>query len=124
MRTIAITGASGFIGRRVVEIALGSGWRVRALCRDVSKFSSVRREGLEVRAWSLDSETDHTAGLAGVDAVCHAAALVPTNLQDVSLASECFEANAAGTARLLDSAVKTGVASFVYLSTVGGPTCA
>ena len=33
MKTMALTGGTGFVGRRVIAQAVGSGWHVRALTR-------------------------------------------------------------------------------------------
>lgn len=68
MATIAVTGATGSIGRRLIPALLERGDRVVALVR------SPPREGLpaevEQRAWEA---TYKTADLAGVDAVVHLA---------------------------------------------------
>lgn len=44
-KTIAITGATGFIGRCVVQELLSRGWTVRALVRTVEKAHEVLAEG-------------------------------------------------------------------------------
>jgi len=45
-RTALVTGATGYIGARVVERLLGDGWRVRVLTRDTT--------GLQAAGWSAD----------------------------------------------------------------------
>lgn len=120
MPVIAITGAGGFIGQRVVSLGLSLGWNVRGLCRDSRQLAKINHPQLSVSEWDLRADSADPSILEGVDSVCHVAAFVPPDLQDVTYASECFGTNAAGTARLLDAASKAGVQSFVYLSTIGG----
>lgn len=68
-RTLLVTGASGFLGARVVAAARARGWTVRALSR--------RPDGAGGRAVDLgapDAAAAAGEAVAGVDAVVHAAA--------------------------------------------------
>ena len=58
---LSITGATGFIGRRVIDIALGRGHEVVAFTRSPGRAVP----GCEMRAFSLDAPPD----LRGCDAV-------------------------------------------------------
>jgi UDP-glucose 4-epimerase len=110
MKTVAITGASGFIGRRVATAALKAGWRVRALVRVPESLPAE----LGAVRWNL--EEDGAAPLDGVDAIIHGAAYRPDNLDDPSRADACMRINAGGTLSLLAAAKTAGVGRFVYLS--------
>lgn len=68
MATVAVTGATGSIGRRVVAALLERGDRVVALVRSPPRESLPAE--VEQRAWDA---TFKTAGLEGVDAVVHLA---------------------------------------------------
>lgn len=63
--TIGLTGATGFIGRRIVELALRRGHEVVAFTRDPRRGIP----GCEMRAFSLDGAPDIT----GCDAIIHLA---------------------------------------------------
>jgi UDP-glucose 4-epimerase len=110
MRTVAITGASGFVGRQIARAAVQSGWRVRALARSPEtlppEFSPLR--------WEI--ENPMTVPLDGVDAIVHGAAYRPTDLDDPSQADACMRINAGGTLALLMAAQSAGIQRFVYLS--------
>ncbi|HEY0955212.1 MAG TPA: NAD(P)H-binding protein [Roseateles sp.] len=67
---IALIGATGFVGKAVLEELLTRGHQVRALQRDVAKLAA--RPGLEARSMDLLRGDDVTAALTGVDAVVSA----------------------------------------------------
>ncbi len=65
--TILVTGATGNVGRHVVEQLLHAGQRVRALTRDPSKASLP--DGVEVSAGDLATPQTLAPALDGVDAL-------------------------------------------------------
>lgn len=109
---LAITGANGHIGRRLVAAALGAGFEVLALVRDEGAASQPTN--VTVRRWTL-ANTD-VADMEGAMAICHLAAFTPPNLADPSFAQRCVEDNALGTLRLLEAARAAGVGTFIYAS--------
>jgi nucleoside-diphosphate-sugar epimerase len=112
---VALTGASGFIGRYTAAALRRAGHDVRALVRETS-----RRDHIEdhVAEWRVGDAADPQAiaGLvAGVDAVVH-------NAADWD-ALECspvthFERNVLGSLRLLEAARLAGVGQFLFVSSV------
>ena len=114
-RVVALTGATGFVGRRTRTALEQHGHHVRALSR-TPDTSSVH--------WNIgDSIESSVAVLRGVDTVVHAAAYVPATMADQSEAEECLRVNALGTLRLLRAAELAGVRRFIHISTaaVYGP---
>jgi nucleoside-diphosphate-sugar epimerase len=75
-RTIAVTGATGFIGRMLVDHLLAAGWNVRALARPRSAQKLSRVQGLETITGSLEDGESLTHLLEGADAVVHCAGAV------------------------------------------------
>jgi nucleoside-diphosphate-sugar epimerase len=72
---ILVTGASGFLGRRVVDALAANGHRVRALVRPSTDLAPLRwGEAVEVVRADLRSDPKLRDHLAGVDAVVHLAA--------------------------------------------------
>jgi len=75
-RTIAVTGATGFIGAMLVDHLLAAGWNVRALVRSRSAHRIAEAPGLEAIPGSLqDSESLHRL-VQGAAAVVHCAGAV------------------------------------------------
>lgn len=113
---LAVTGASGFIGRRLVEAALLRGWQVVALVRNPDALGGLSRAELQVMQWQV-GEALPREHLAGCRAFCHLAAYVPHNQRDPSVALECHRVNALGLMEVAASAADTGVGHFVQFST-------
>ncbi|MBA8956084.1 NAD-dependent epimerase/dehydratase family protein [Actinomadura namibiensis] len=108
MMKVFVTGATGFLGGRVVDGLLAEGHRVRALVRDPSRAPrgvEVTRGGLaDVAAWEAD--------LAGCDVVVHLAAVVSTWERGDGLS----RVNVGGTRDLIEAAKRHGVRRFVHMS--------
>lgn len=113
MKTLVITGATGFVGRHLAAAALNEGWAVRALVRQPERVP--RHRNMETVAWEADKEAPSDA-LRGVDAIVHAAAFVPPDLSDPVYAESCMAVNVGGTLRLLQAAERAGAPRFVYFS--------
>lgn len=66
--TIAVTGASGQLGRKVVEALLRrEAGPIVAIVRDPSKVADLAEQGVEVRQASYDDAESYDRALAGVD---------------------------------------------------------
>lgn len=107
--TLAVTGATGFVGSRLVEMAREAGHPVRALTRG----PRASEPGLTWVEGTLD-QPDALAALAeGADAIVHVAGLI--NAPDRA----AFDAvNVAGTANMLDAARAAGVKRFIHISSL------
>jgi nucleoside-diphosphate-sugar epimerase len=103
---LAVTGATGFVGGRLLDAALGAGHQVRALTRR----PMPSRDGVEWVAGSLEDRSALDRLCAGADAVIHVAGVI--NSPDET----GFEAgNVAGTAAMLAAARS---ARFVHVSSL------
>ncbi|WP_248583640.1 NAD(P)-dependent oxidoreductase [Nocardioides sp. InS609-2] len=108
-----MTGATGFVGRRVVAALSRDGYRVRALGRT---RSAGLPSGVDHAVWDLESGGDLGA-LADLGALVHAAAYIPRSQASSDEAERCWRLNALGTLRLFEAANVASVGHVVHLST-------
>lgn len=105
-RKVLVTGASGFIGGRVVErLALREPNDVRALIHRWSRAARVARFPIDIAVGDIMNVQETSAAMEGVTHVVHCAF---TDAPEVIIE---------GTRNLLQSALQAGVERFVYVST-------
>ena len=80
---ITIFGATGKVGRRLVDQALERGDRVTAFVRDPSKLTTHRHERLKVVQGNVQNSKDVEQAVAGTDAVLSALGQTKTSSKDV-----------------------------------------
>lgn len=112
VKTICVTGASGFLGRHLSEYFLSNGWNVRALIRDTGVYP-FRKTGIALFKCKLPYDFDSSA-FAGADLVIHCA--YATGLVSVA---DAFRINYLGTHRVYSSSRSHGVGQFVFISSTG-----
>lgn len=109
--TVAITGATGFIGRQITEDLLAHGCRVRALTR------SARQSPDDNLVWvrgSLENPQSLTKLVSGVDAVVHCAGQVRGSNEAVF--TEC---NVTGSVSVMQAAQAAGSCKkFLFISSL------
>ncbi len=109
MTTIALTGGTGFVGTRLIALALEAGHTVRALTRR----PQAERAGI---IW-IQGDLNNTTALAelceGADAVIHVAGVV--NAPDKA---GFAVGNIDGTRNMLEAAKANGVTRFVHVSSL------
>lgn len=114
---ILLTGASGFIGGRLLPV----------LAREHTVTALVRRPpaqplpGVRYCLQDLTAPLDHTALPAAVDAVIHQAALIDAD--HATADADPFLVNVVATQRLLEYAARAGATLFVHASTGGVYGC-
>jgi nucleoside-diphosphate-sugar epimerase len=108
-QTVAITGASGFIGGHLCEWFAARGWSVRAMARAPD---SLDLTGTDIERYRCDLPADiDRAALKGATAVVHCA--YETRASDPERARVT---NEEGTGRLQRLARAAGVDRFIFLS--------
>lgn len=111
---ILVTGATGFVGRRVVSDLSARGFAVRALTRNPSMVPvSVERNAEVVKGDVLDREILRNA-CEGVDCIVHLAAVIRE--QGIRTFTQV---NYNGTINVLQAANDAGVSRIVYASVIG-----
>lgn len=109
--TCLITGGSGFVGGRLIERLVASGWQVRALARSDEAMRIVGERGAQAVRGSLNDLGSLSHAAQGCSVVIHVAALF-TLWGDPA---EFERSNVAGTANLLQAAAAASVTRFVQL---------
>ena len=118
---IAVTGATGFLGRYIANHLLADGHECRCWYRADSDRSGFTVNGKNVQwiAGDLDdaAATDHLVDGAG--AVVHAALMRPTRQGSGGEGDlvEFAQTNLIGTLRLMQAARRANVGRFVFIST-------
>ena len=113
MSRLVITGATGFIGGRVVEAALERGYEVVALARNPSAISQKSRPGLQVKRWQLG---EALPDVRDAHALLHLAGHIPTDFGDPKSAATCFEVNVIGAMEVIGQAADQGIEKFIHFS--------
>jgi nucleoside-diphosphate-sugar epimerase len=109
MLTLAVTGATGFVGQAVLDHALAQGHAVRALARKVQ----TERAGVLWVEGTLERSDALRRLCEGADAVLHIAGAVNVPTRDAFAA-----ANIAGTQAIVDAATMSGLQRFVHVSSL------
>ncbi|MGC9402646.1 UDP-glucose 4-epimerase family protein [Vibrio genomosp. F10 str. 9ZC157] len=111
---ILVTGSTGFVGSRVVELARERSWAVIPVVR---KQIEAVTNSLVVA--SIEASTDWSGAFEGVDCIVHCAARVhqmKESEQDALLAYRGI--NTLGTLNLAKQAAEAGVKRFVFVSSI------
>lgn len=109
-----VTGATGFLGRRIVGRLVEQDVTVLALARESSDTAALEALGAEIVRGDLADVDAFLPSIAGCDVVYHAGARVVTHGDW----EEFFVANVEATQKMIDAATATG-ARFVHVSSLG-----
>jgi len=109
-RSVLVTGASGFLGRRTVELLAKQGCAVRAFVRKTSKTGGLRLPGVVLYYGDISDAESMKPAFEGVDYVVHAAADTGGSEEGGRLVT------IQGTRNVLDLCDVYGVKKLVYIS--------
>src|SRR5262245_45009907 len=113
-RTVAVTGATGFIGSHVVGRLGRTGWQVRILTRRVPANAQFANIPIDAVIGTLEDGHAVAHLVRGADAIVHAAGRIKARSH-----AEFFAANATGTRLLVEAAIAAGNRPrFVLLSSI------
>lgn len=108
-QTLALTGATGFVGSRLMSLALAQGYRLRALTRR----PQPEQAGVDWISGSLDDPASLGALVDGSDAVIHVAGVV-----NAANREGFARGNIDGTRALIAAAESAGVTRFLHVSSL------
>jgi dihydroflavonol-4-reductase len=110
---VLVTGATGFIGHKLVERLLGDRQNVATLVRNTSDTKSLPSE-VELRVGDMLNQDSLEAAVKDAQTVIHLAAYFDFYPRDKK---QMFRVNVNGTRALMNACVGTSVERFIYCST-------
>ncbi len=111
-----MTGATGFIGRRLVERLATAGCRVRAFVRDPLRFGRPQPD-IEIAVGDVRDVRAVETAVSGIDAVFHVAGKVH-DLEELKNSGDHAAVTVQGTRNVLSAAEKAGTRRLVFMSSV------
>lgn len=115
---VFLTGGTGFIGGEVARQLRARGEEVACLVRSPGKAAQLTDLGCQLVAGDLGDEAAIRDGMRACGAVIHAAAMYEVGIP-AKQRPTMWEANVAGTERVMKAAQAEKVPRIVYVSTVG-----
>jgi nucleoside-diphosphate-sugar epimerase len=115
---VFVTGGTGFIGGEVARQLRARGDEVVCLARNREKAQKLAALDCEIVDGDLGDEAAIRRGMEGCKGVVHAAAMYEVGIP-ASQRPAMWEANVAGTERVLKAALEAAIPKLVYVSTVG-----
>lgn len=109
-REVLVTGASGFLGRRIVEVLVERGIPIRALVRKTSRVDHLRLPGVTLVHGDVTDAQSLVPAFNGIDYVVHAAA------GNKGTDDEIRRATVEGTRNILDCCALNPIRKLVYIS--------
>jgi dihydroflavonol-4-reductase len=113
--TIAVTGASGFVGRVLTPLLTAEGHSLRLLTRSDLPVAEMSSTDIRLVKGDLLDRESLAVLVRGADVVIHLAAVISIADEEIE---EVVEVNVNGTRHLLDAARDAGVSRFIHLSSL------
>ena len=115
MSTYFVTGATGFIGGRLVRQLVQAGHKVVTLARNPAKAGDLSALGVDARQGDITDKDSLRAPMTGVDGVFHVAGWYKIGVRDISPG---YQINVIGTRNVLETMRDLGIPKGVYTSTL------
>src|SRR4051812_32478047 len=115
MHPTLVTGATGTVGHAIVRELRRRGRAVRALVRSAARARACLPAEVELAIGDVTDAAAVRRAMDGCDSVYHASGLPEQWLPDPATFTRV---NVDGTRNMIEAALATGIASFLYTSTI------
>jgi len=107
---ILVTGATGFLGKRLIELLIQKGYAVRALARKLSDIEKLKQLNVEIFFGDVASVESLRPTFEGINYVIHAAADTKGNEEDGQIST------VQGTQNIIDLCDLFKIKKLIYIS--------
>lgn len=114
MRKILITGATGFLGKYLLEALAGSEYHLSILCRKLPAEKD-RTENIQYFEGDIEDPYSLPEAFRGIDIVIHGAALVSVKPNENE---KMYAVNVLGTRNVVNAILEAGVKRIIHISSV------
>ncbi len=119
--SIFITGGTGFIGRKIVDLLIKKGECINLLVRKTSNINGLKREGINLFTGDITDKDSVVSAMGDCDRVIHSAAYARNWARNYSV---YHKFNVEGLRNVAEASIEKKVRKFVYVSTavIFGPS--
>lgn len=107
---VLVTGATGFFGKRLIEILTSRGYAVRALARKLANVNPLQDLGVEIYFGDVAARDSLLPAFEGIDLVVHAAADTAGSEEEGQIST------IDGTRNVLDLCAQFPIKKLIYIS--------
>ncbi len=118
MRNVLVTGATGFIGSRLIIELRRQSMSIRALVRDTGRAAKLRESGVILHEGRIEDSSRLKGLCAGIDTVFHLAGYAHADAASDDASDTHHRVTVEGTRGLLSEAISQRVKRFVLISSV------
>jgi len=114
LKAILITGATGFLGKHLLEALSGKECRISVLCRKIPA-EKFQKQGVTYIEGDIEDPYSMSGAFKNIDVVIHAAALVSVRPEDNE---RMFSVNVLGTRNVVNAVLESDVKRLIHVSSV------
>ncbi len=119
---VLVTGANGFVGRRLCQVLADKGYVTRRAVRQLREGQPISTDGLRPECaviGEINEKTDWRRAVEGVDSVIHLAGRAHIMREQLADPLSAYrQVNVGGTSRLASAAATSGVKRLVFVSSI------
>jgi len=111
---VFLTGGTGFIGRKIIDLLLEKDETIHLLVRKTSNIEGLKRDEINLFTGGITDIKSIKEAVRGCDKVIHSAAYAQNWAQNYST---YYKFNVEGFRNVAEAALEQGVKKFIYVST-------